>query len=115
VLSKVHVWNAHFDPSNASADRQTQLLFQDERDRADRFHFARDRAHFIHSRAVVRALLGHYLDIPPEEVTFRYGRAGKPELLPCFMIRTCNSMCPIRAVTCLWLSRETVRSGSKLR
>ena len=82
MLSEVHVWNAHFDPSNASADRHTRLLSQDERLRADRFHFARDRSHFIHARAVLRALLGRYLDVPAEKVTFRYGRAGKPELSP---------------------------------
>jgi 4'-phosphopantetheinyl transferase len=29
-------------------------------------------------------VLGRYLDVPPEEVTFRYGRAGKPELSPLF-------------------------------
>ena len=80
MLSEVHVWNAHFDPSNASADRHTQLLSQDERQRADRFHFARDRAHFIYARAVLRALLGRYLDVAAEKVAFRYGRAGKPEL-----------------------------------
>jgi 4'-phosphopantetheinyl transferase len=81
---EVHVWNAQFDPSNALASQQTQFLSQDERDRAARFHFAKDRAHFIHARAVLRVLLGRYLDVPPERVTFRYGRAGKPELSPAF-------------------------------
>jgi 4'-phosphopantetheinyl transferase len=81
---EVHVWNAPFDPSKALANQQAQLLSQDERERAGRFHFAKDRAHFIHARAVLRLLLGRYLDVPPESVTFRYGRAGKPELSPAF-------------------------------
>ncbi len=77
---EVHVWDARFDPSKVSANHQTQLLSQNERDRAARFHFAKDRARFIHARGVLRTLLGCYLDVPPENVTFRYGSAGKPEL-----------------------------------
>jgi 4'-phosphopantetheinyl transferase len=84
VLSdrEVHVWNAHFDPSKTSANQKTQLLSQDERDRAARFHFAKDREHFVYARGVLRILLGRYLDVPPQSVTFRYGRTGKPELSP---------------------------------
>ena len=77
---EVHVWNAPFDPSRALAAQQSQLLSRDERERAGRFHFARDREHFIHARAVLRVLLGHYLDVPPASVAFCYGPAGKPEL-----------------------------------
>ena len=81
---EVHVWNAHLDPPNARAEQLTPVLSEDERGRAGRFHFAKDRAHFIHTRCVLRALLGHYLNVPPANVAFRYGRTGKPELSPEF-------------------------------
>ena len=81
---EVHVWNAHLDLPNARAEQLTPVLSEDERGRAGRFHFAKDRAHFIYTRGVLRALLGHYLNVPPANVTFRYGRTGKPELSPEF-------------------------------
>jgi 4'-phosphopantetheinyl transferase len=81
---EVHVWNAHLDPLNARAEQLTSVLSEDERDRAGRFHFAKDRAHFAYTRSVLRVLLGSYLNLPPAEVVFRYGRSGKPELSPTF-------------------------------
>ena len=81
---EVHVWNAHLDPVNARAEQLTSVLSEDERDRAGRFHFAKDRAHFAYTRSVLRVLLGHYLNVPPADVKFRYGRTGKPELSAAF-------------------------------
>ena len=81
---EIHVWNANFDPSSAWPKQQTRILSADETDRAGRFLFTKDRAHFIYTRSVLRVLLGRYLDVPPEDVIFRYGRNGKPELSPAF-------------------------------
>ena len=81
---ELHVWNARFDPANAWPEQPARLLSDDEMERAERFHFDKDRADFIHARGVMRMLLGRYLDVPPAEVTFRYGRTGKPELSPEF-------------------------------
>ena len=81
---EVHVWNAHLDLPSARAEQLTPVLSEDERGRAGRFHFAKDRAHFIHTRCVLRVLLGRYLNVPPADVTFLYGRTGKPELSPAF-------------------------------
>jgi 4'-phosphopantetheinyl transferase len=86
VLSdrELHVWNARFDPASAWPEQPARLLSDDEMERAERFHFDKDRAHFIHARGVMRMLLGRYLDVPPVEVTFRYASTGKPELSPAF-------------------------------
>ena len=44
---EVHVWSARLDPPNVRAEAVTRMLSEDERDRAGRFHFAKDRLHFV--------------------------------------------------------------------
>jgi 4'-phosphopantetheinyl transferase len=56
------------------------VLSEDERERADRFHFARDRRRFTVARGVLRRLLGRYLGAPAAGVRFAYGAQGKPRL-----------------------------------
>jgi len=56
------------------------LLSQDERDRADRFVFDRDRHAYMAARSALRTLLGQYLGCPPHQVAFAYGPHGKPFL-----------------------------------
>jgi 4'-phosphopantetheinyl transferase len=56
------------------------ILAPDERNRADRFYFEKERIHFIVARGVLRDILSHYLDTPPQNLEFSYGPFGKPEL-----------------------------------
>jgi 4'-phosphopantetheinyl transferase len=60
---EVHVWQAELD---AWVERVawlwlTQLLSLDERIRAERFCFPRDRQHFMVCRGLLRVLLSRYL------------------------------------------------------
>lgn len=76
----VHVWRAVVD---LAADRIHELqrtLTLDERERAARFHFERDRDRFIVARGVLRDILGRYLRVEPGQLRFRYSPYGKPEL-----------------------------------
>ena len=57
-----------------------QCLIEDERIRAERFNFRRDRKRFIVGRGVLRMILGRYLHIEPNRVQFSYGPHGKPYL-----------------------------------
>ncbi len=77
----VHVWCAFLDQPAASLQRLAQTLSADERARAERFHFERDRKHFTAGRGVLRTILGHYLGIEAERLQFCYGPRGKPALL----------------------------------
>jgi 4'-phosphopantetheinyl transferase len=60
--------------------RWEKLLSADERQRASRFRFPRDRQHFIAARAMLRTFLGNYLSADPAAVSFSYSEKGKPRL-----------------------------------
>ena len=66
-------------------DEFLSLLSADERARAERFHFARDRRRFIARRAYLRLLIESYLGSAPGDVHFYYSAAGKP-----FLARDCG-------------------------
>lgn len=57
-----------------------QLLAVDERARAGRFHFERDRRRFIAARGQLRTILGRYVGVDPRALVFSYGLRGKPFL-----------------------------------
>ncbi|HEX7239289.1 MAG TPA: 4'-phosphopantetheinyl transferase superfamily protein [Longimicrobiaceae bacterium] len=77
---EVHVWNTPLDPPDETVRRARALLSEDERARADRFRFDRDRRRFTVARGVLRTLLGRYLGVDPRRVAFGYGSHGKPAL-----------------------------------
>jgi 4'-phosphopantetheinyl transferase len=56
------------------------ILSVDESDKARGYHFDRDRRRFTVARAILRILLGRYLQTRPEVVAFEYGPHGKPSL-----------------------------------
>jgi 4'-phosphopantetheinyl transferase len=76
----VDVWSASLEPPPALRGPLLSHLSPDERDRAGRFVFERDRDRFVVGRAFLRLLLGRYLAAEPRAVRFRYGPHGKPAL-----------------------------------
>ena len=56
------------------------ILSADERERVRRFYFERDRSRWLVGRGCLRMLLGRYLDVPPETLSFGYSAFGKPRL-----------------------------------
>ena len=76
--AEVHVWliGAPDPAENFAVD----LLSPSERDRAEKFHFDRDRRLFIASHAAVRAILARYLDTLAADIEFIAGVNGKPSL-----------------------------------
>lgn len=77
-VDEVHVWHANLDEHEAASLRL--LLAADEISRADRFHFAKDRDHFIVARALLRKLLAAYLGVDAAALRFAYAEKGKPSL-----------------------------------
>lgn len=82
---EVHVWRASLEQPPGVAARLRLTLSEDERERAARFHFERDRVRFVIARAALRDILGRYLDLPPGNLHFAYGPYGKPLLSPEFV------------------------------
>jgi len=80
--NEVHVWRTVLNEPAASIDHYLHTLAVDEQRRAERFYFQRDREHFIIAHGVLRALLGRYLNRPPQSVSFCYSEHGKPALAP---------------------------------
>ena len=75
---EVHVWLAKLD--DHSADSLKVMLAADELARSARFHFDRDRNHFIVARALLRKLLAAYLEVGAGELQICYAEKGKPSL-----------------------------------
>lgn len=80
LFGDVHVWRIDLGGFRGHIERFGAVMSHDEQARARCFHFRRDRERYTVARGSLRLLLGRYLDLPPERVTFGYGRYGKPEL-----------------------------------
>jgi 4'-phosphopantetheinyl transferase len=84
MADEIHIWAAVLGQAESRLDEFIQMLSSDERVRAEKFFFERDRRRFIVRRGILRAILGLYLDIEPRRVAFLYGRNGKPEQADAF-------------------------------
>ncbi len=77
---QVHLWLAKLDLQLPHVGSLWGSLSEDEKTRARRFYFSRDRERFIATRGLLRAILGRYLGQEPASLRFRYGPHGKPYL-----------------------------------
>lgn len=77
---QVHVWRVALNPPAPTLARLWPTLTPDEQQRAERFHFQRDRDHFIAARGALRAILARYLRAEPGLLRFSYSSYGKPDL-----------------------------------
>ncbi len=81
---EIHVWCASLDQPVSQFQRLRQTLSMDERTKAERFHFERDRKRFNAGRGILRTILGWYLGGEPNRLQFCYGKNGKPALADTF-------------------------------
>lgn len=77
---EAQVWRAGLEPGEPALRRLWEVLSTDERQRADRFHFQRDRGHFVAARGGLREILGRYTGATPQSLRFSYDSFGKPSL-----------------------------------
>jgi 4'-phosphopantetheinyl transferase len=76
----VHVWLAELEQPEHCVQRLARMLSIDELQHMKRFHFERDRRHFLVARGVLRAILSVYVHMAPALMQFTYGPHGKPSL-----------------------------------
>ena len=80
-VKSARVWCAQLDSlSPAEINELHAQLDETERARAERFHFERDRNHFVAARGLLRVLLAEILPKPAAPISFVYGAHGKPAL-----------------------------------
>lgn len=77
---EVHVWRASASAQPSRVAGFARLLTSDEVERANGFHFKKDRDGFTVARGLLRTLLGRYLQVEPERLRFDYSPYGKPSL-----------------------------------
>ncbi len=77
---QVDIWRINIDPQADSVKLAESTLSADETERAERFHFDADKRRFIVAHTTLRNILSHYLNYPPNELTFFVNQYGKPLL-----------------------------------
>lgn len=77
---RVDIWRVDLFLPERHIPRCRDLLCEEEKQRAERFYFAKDRNRFIAARSAMRTILALYLNAAPRDVTFIYSAKGKPEL-----------------------------------
>jgi len=80
IGNEIQVWRAWLDRDIEVVRQLESTLSPDEIARSNRFHFAKDKSHFIAGRGILRELLGKYLGKAPASLEFSYGEHGKPAL-----------------------------------
>jgi 4'-phosphopantetheinyl transferase len=78
---EAHVWLTELNLRPSLLENLKNTLSTDELARANRFHFEKDRHHFIAARGVLRMILGSYLKLNPNRLNFTYNTQGKPKIV----------------------------------
>ena len=81
-LHEIHVWSQSLSREPAEIESFRTFLSKDELERVARFRFEASRGEYIVSRGTLRALVGLYLEVPPQELRFVYSEYGRPSLAP---------------------------------
>jgi len=77
--SEVHVWRVDLDVPIAIRSL-LPILSEDEKLKAERFYFQKDRDRFIVGRGLLRQILSSYLGKEPNALSICYNQYGKPAL-----------------------------------
>ena len=77
----VHVWMVDVPSNKVNEAAFFSLLSEDEKERANKFRFEKDRLTYITAKATLRKLIAQYLNGKPNEITFQYNKQGKPSIV----------------------------------
>jgi 4'-phosphopantetheinyl transferase len=74
----LHLWPVHIDTHRGRCDYFFDFLDEEEKNRALRFRFDKDRVNFIVAHGMLRAILSSYLACEPASLVFEWGEHKKP-------------------------------------
>lgn len=77
---EVHVWLVNAGAADCPQDLLATSLSTDEKERAARFKFVKDRRLYVAAHGALRSLLADYLGVAAGEIHFVSGSYGKPAL-----------------------------------
>ena len=77
---EAHVWRIRVGDAPASLAELWPILSTEERERAQRYRFERDRALYVAAHGALRLILGGYLGCEPGDLQGVTGPFGKPAL-----------------------------------
>ena len=77
---EVHVWRLNLNGRESYVRELRHTLSSDEKDRAEKFRFDRDRTSYIVRHSVLRSILSLYTNTAPKQLKFFEGSHGKPEI-----------------------------------
>lgn len=78
--NNIHIWSKNLKSFPSEIEKISTILSSEEIERANKFHFERDRNRFIIARGTLRKILSRYLNIEPKKLQFTYSERGKPYL-----------------------------------
>jgi 4'-phosphopantetheinyl transferase len=79
-VDRVDVWTVPLFVADDRVAALAECLSPDERERAARFVFEKDRRRFIVGRGALRSILAAYISSAPPSIRFEYAEHGKPSL-----------------------------------
>ncbi len=80
LKTEVHIWFINLNKTIEVIDSLKQFLSENEISKASKFRFEKDKNCSIITRGALRYLSGKYLKMNPENIIFKYGDHGKPNL-----------------------------------
>lgn len=78
--NEVHLWRAFISILKPQLPKLQEILSDEEKEKATRFYFEKDRVRFSLGRGILRSLLGLYLRHDPMKTRFEQNPYGKPSL-----------------------------------
>jgi len=76
--NEIHIYRSSLESTADKLTESESLLSPDELQKAYRYKFEKDRDHYIAGRALLRRILGKYLNQSPDNIIFSYSEKGKP-------------------------------------
>lgn len=76
----IHIWRVWLNQNTLCIESLSKTLDSNERQRANKYHFEKDREHFIAARGMLKIILSRYVSDLPDQIRFSYNRYGKPAL-----------------------------------